>query len=255
MQTDTLGPEVGDKIRALSGGDELAREQYLDFLKLRNFRQSLLCHSEVAIDRTLRSDRVTQMFAASDARPASPQPDFCSTSALRFDYPSGGSMSTNHPLAKAAMSHLGRVWPLARPFSELLQTARALSERDAPESETILEEDSNWLSDMVVKLYAANFLELSVQASAFVTKASAQPVASALVRAQAEVGSNVTSLRHTSVEVGDEAGRQLLLLLDGTRNREQLLLELHQRADSAEITAESLEANLNRLGKLALLVA
>ena len=36
---------------------------------------------------------------------------------------------------------------------------------------------------------------------------------------------------------------------------EQLLVELRQRANSAEITAESLEANLDRLGKLALLVA
>ena len=32
-------------------------------------------------------------------------------------------------------------------------------------------------------------------------------------------------------------------------------MELRQRADSGEITAEGLAANLNRLGKLALLVA
>jgi hypothetical protein len=44
-------------------------------------------------------------------------------------------------------------------------------------------------------------------------------------------------------------------LLDGTRNRAQLLAELRLRANSGEITAERLEANLDRLGKLALLVA
>jgi methyltransferase-like protein len=255
MQTDTFGPEVAEKIRAFSSGDELAREQYLDFLKLRNFRQSLLCHSEVAIDRTLRSERVSQMFAASDARPSSPAPDLRSTSPLQFEYPNGGSMSTNHPLAKAAMSHLGQVWPQALPFSELLPTARALAQRDTSDSEATLEEDSNWLSDMVVRLYAANFLELYVQAPAFVTKVSARPVSSPLARAQVEQGSSVTNLRHSSVEVEDEAARQLLLLLDGTRTREQLLAELRQRANSGEITVESLEANLDRLGKLALLVA
>ena len=239
----------------MSGGDELAREQYLDFLKLRNFRQTLLCHSEIAIDRTLRSERVSQMFAASDARPSSPEPDLRSTSPVQFEYPSGGSMSTNHPLAKAAMSHLGRVWPQALPFSELLQTARALTQRDTANGDATLEEDSNWLADMVVRLYAANFLELYAQPPAYVTKASARPVASPLARAQVEQGSSVTSLRHSSVEVGDEAARQLLLLLDGTRNHDQLLEELRQRANSGEITAESLEANLNRLGKLALLVA
>jgi methyltransferase-like protein len=164
-------------------------------------------------------------------------------------------MSTNHPLAKAAMSHLGRVWPQTLKFSELLQTARALSQRDTSSGEAPLEEDSNWLSDMVVRLYAANFLELYLQAPAFVMKVSERPAASALARAQVQHTSTVTNLRHASIEIEDEAARQLLLLLDGTRNQEQLLLELRQRANSGEITAESLETNLNRLGKLALLVA
>ncbi|HVP46514.1 MAG TPA: class I SAM-dependent methyltransferase [Bryobacteraceae bacterium] len=254
MQTDAFGPQVAEKIRTFSGGDELAREQYLDFLKLRNFRQTLLCRSEGALDRRLRPACVARMFAASDARPALPEPDLTSTSALQFNYPNGGSMSTNHPLAKAAMMHLGRVWPQALPFSELLRTARALSRRDTSAGAP-LEEDATWLSDMVVKLYAANFLELHVHAPAFVTKPSARPVSSALARAQVERGSTVTSLRHSSVEVEDEAARQLLTMLDGTRDREQLLLELRQRANSGEITAESLETNLDRLGRLALLVA
>jgi methyltransferase-like protein/SAM-dependent methyltransferase len=254
MQTDTFGQEVTDKIRGWSGGDDLAREQYLDFLKLRNFRQTLLCHSEIRIDRTLRSQPVSHMFAASDARPASAEPDLRSTSALQFTYPSGGSMSTNHPLAKAAMSHLGQVWPQALPFSELLRSARALSQRDTSGSNMTLEEDANWLSEMVVRLYAANFLELHSQAPGFVIKVSERPAASALARTQVEHTSSVTNLRHGSIEVEDEVARRLLLLLDGTRTREQLLAELRQRTNAGEITAEKLEANLDRLGKLALLV-
>ena len=254
MQTETFGPQAAETIRVLSGGDELAREQYLDFLKLRKFRQTLLCHSEIALDRRLRPECAAQMFAVSDARPASPEADITSTSALQFTYPNGGSMSTNHPLAKAAMMHLGQVWPQASPFSELLRSARVLSQRDTSAGAP-LEEDARWLSDMVMKLYAANFLELHVHAPALVTKPSTRPVSSALARAQVERGSSVTNLRHASVEVGDEAARQLLLMLDGSRNREQLLLELRQRASSGEITAESLETNLERLGRLALLVA
>lgn len=254
MQTDTFGQKVTEKIRAWSGGDELAREQYLDFLKLRNFRQTLLCHSEIRIDRTLSSLPVSRMFAASDARPASTEPDLRSTAALQFNYASGGSMSTNHPLAKAAMSHLGQVWPQALPFSELLRSARALSQRDTSGSNASLEEDATWLADMVVRLYAANFLELHSQAPGFVIKVSERPVASALARAQVEHASNVINLRHGSIEVEDEAARQLLLLLDGTRTRDQLLAELRQRPTAGEITAEKLEANLDRLGKLALLV-
>ena len=255
MQADSFGPQVAEKIRAFSAGDELAREQYLDFLKLRNFRQTLLCDSAVALDRTLRTELVSRMFASADLRPASPEPDLTSTSALQFEHGNSGTMSTNHPLAKAAMTYLGRVWPQVLPFSKLLETARALSRRDVASGDAPLEEDANWLSDMVMKLYAANFLELHVHTPPFVTEASARPVASALARAQVEHGSTVANLRHASVEVEDEAARQLLLMLDGTRDQELLLLELRQRAKPSEITAESLNVNLRRLGRLALLVA
>jgi hypothetical protein len=53
----------------------------------------------------------------------------------------------------------------------------------------------------------------------------------------------------------DETVRQLFLLLDGTRNREQLLTDLRARAPSVEITVEQLEINLNRLAQYALLTA
>jgi methyltransferase-like protein len=254
MQTGALGAAVAEKIRALGGDDELAREQYLDFLKLRSFRQTLLCRSEIALDRSLRPECVGEMAAASNARPATPEPDITSASALQFTYPNGGSMSTNHPLAKAAMAHLGRVWPQAVPFSELLTVARTLSQRDIS-SGAPPEEDTRWLADMVMKVHAANFLELHVHPPAFVTQVSERPVASRLARAQIELGEVVTNLRHVSIEVGDEAARQLLFMLDGTRIREQLLLELQQRLKSSDITGEGLEANLNRLGSLALLVA
>jgi hypothetical protein len=57
------------------------------------------------------------------------------------------------------------------------------------------------------------------------------------------------------VEIEDEAARQLLFLLDGTRDRPQLLAELRKRAHPGEITEEQLETNLARLVRLALLVA
>jgi len=232
----------------------LAQEQYLDFLNLRNFRQSLLCHSEATIDRTPKPQRVMHLLAASGAQPSSPNPDVRSTSAEKFNYPNGGNMSTNNPLAKAAILHLGRIWPQAVPVSELLHIARSEAGRDSPTSSAAIDEDSNWLSDMVLKLYAANFLELHVRAAPFVSKPSERPQSSALARAQSRNSSGVTNLRHSVIEVEDETARQLLSLLDGTRDRAELLGELRARLPLANVTREQLEVNLNRLAKLALLV-
>jgi|SRR5579863_6670587 len=255
MQTGVYPPEVSQKLRTFCHDDEIAKEQYLDFLKLRNLRQTLLCHKDIQVERIANTQRVMSLSAATDAKPSSPEPDVRSDKAEEFRYPKGGAMSTNHPLAKAAILHLGRIWPEAVPFRELLRVARSLSGRNAAESAAPSQEDANWLADMILKLFAANFLELHVHAPSFACQASERPASSALARAQVRERSEVTNLRHASVEVQDEAARQLLALLDGTHNRRELLEQLRARGHSSEITAEQLEANLAKLANLALLAA
>jgi hypothetical protein len=153
------------------------------------------------------------------------------------------------------MWHLGRTWPQAVPFSELLQVARVLSGRDSSSPPMPVEEDRSWLSDMVLKLYVANFLELHVHAPLFTPRASERPVASELARAQVQRGPSVANLRHGSIQVEDDIARELLGLLDGTRDRAQVLMELRRRSNSSEITAEKVDSNLDRLARMALLVA
>jgi|SRR5579872_2280167 len=254
MQTGVLGNDLTTKLRAITGSDEMLQQQYMDFVKLRNFRQTLLCHADIPLDRTPHTSSILKMWAAADASAVSPDPDVRSENSQEFKYRSGGSMSTNHPLAKAAMLHLGRAWPRAVPFDELLQVARSLAGRDITSGPS-LEEDSTWLAEMLLRLYAANFLELHVYEPPFVTSVSRRPVASALARAQIQKGSASTTLKHEAAELADQGARDLLLLLDGTHDRAQLLYEMRQRYDPSEITPERLEANLERLAKMPLLVA
>ncbi|HKW97760.1 MAG TPA: class I SAM-dependent methyltransferase [Bryobacteraceae bacterium] len=254
MQTGTYSPAILEKLQSYCAADELIREQYLDFLTLRNFRQTLICHADVPLDRRMNPSRVRSLAAASEATPASPDPDLRTSAAQEFCFSSGGKMSTNHPLAKAAMMHLGAVWPRPVQFGELLETSRRLTSRNTDPA-TPLDEDSNWLSDMVLKLNAANFLDLHVYSPPLVNQPSERPAASALARAQVLTRSEVTNLRHASVKVEDEGARQLLLLLDGTRDRSQLLDTLRELLHAPDIASEQLENNLTRLAKLALLTA
>ncbi len=237
--------------KTFSQYDDLPREQYLDFLKLRVFRQSLLCHDDVGLKRSLDPAPVTKLSAASQVQPASSDPDIRSDAAEEFRHPRGGKMSTNHPLVKAAMLQLSRVWPQSVPFPELLQIARALSERDGAAEGAPLAEDSAWLSDAILKLYVARLVKLHVHAPAFASEVSERPLGSALARAQIQNSRTVSNLLYGSVEIDDETARRLLSLLDGSRDRKQLLAELH--ADS--ITAEQLELDLKKLAKMALLAA
>ena len=93
-----------------------------------------------------------------------------------------------------------------------------------------------------------------------VAEVSELPEVSRLVRRQAQYGSMVTSLRHDSVMLEDEAIRQFVQLVDGTRNADKLVVDF--RASVAQmpgqsgsvITAKWSWANLKESAKLALLV-
>ena len=58
------GAGLGANVRAyLSRLERLVREQYLDFARLRRFRQSLICRADAPTDFVLHASRMTPLFA------------------------------------------------------------------------------------------------------------------------------------------------------------------------------------------------
>jgi SAM-dependent methyltransferase len=196
--------------------DPLAREQYLDFFKGRMFRQTLLCHANVERHEPDPA-RMGGMLAASPARPDGDP----AAGRVTFRGPRGASLTTDEPLAKAAMLALGEAWPDAVPVADV---------GGAP------------LHGLLLQAYAANLVQLHVWTPELTTTPSERPVASALARLQATEGTRVTNLRHATVEVADDLGRRLIRLLDGTRDRPALLRELARPADELERSLAGLAA-------------
>ncbi|MGH9903203.1 MAG: methyltransferase regulatory domain-containing protein, partial [Pyrinomonadaceae bacterium] len=123
MQDQSLPAEAVEKLRQLAD-DVVLREQYADFIKCRRFRQTLLCHRDVAVEREQRPEQVRRFWVASPARPARPAPDVKSSAPEKFVGLKGATIETDHPLAKAAVLHLGERWPMSVPFDELLAGVR-----------------------------------------------------------------------------------------------------------------------------------
>jgi hypothetical protein len=117
------------------------------------------------------------------------------------------------------------------------------------------------LAEALLQAYSAGLLEVSIRPHQFADRAGERPVASPLARLQAEAGSMVTTMRHTTDELADDVDRCLVQMLDGTHDRSALAAALRafvrSRAISGveAVTAESLEARLARLAKQALLTA
>jgi methyltransferase-like protein/2-polyprenyl-3-methyl-5-hydroxy-6-metoxy-1,4-benzoquinol methylase len=219
---DIYPSRLRDVLRQLESQNVILKEQYLDFLKCRRFRQTLLCHGEVSLDRLPKPERLANLYAASPVRPASPDPDLASHRAEEFRSPKGGTISIDHPAAKAALAQLGSVWPRAVGFTELLTHARSRAGL-APDDQA---RDAQVLGHVLLKCYAAGYVELHAHAPRFATTVSERPVASPVARYQILNDSVVTNLRHVAVSIEDSLCALMLKLLDGTRDRQALLNDL-----------------------------
>jgi hypothetical protein len=173
--------------------DDVRREQYLDFLKGRSFRQTLLCPVAQNVDRTLHPEVLQRLAVSCPAKRVGDA----------FEGPGGTVLRTDHPAVIAALERLADAWPGSVWASELGD-----------------------VEDALLGGYAAGFLELHASPPHVASRPGERPEASPLARYQAAHGELVTNLRHRSVRLEDEPGRKLVTLLDGTRDRAALAAEL-----------------------------
>jgi methyltransferase-like protein len=241
MQTGVLAEPVAETLRGIE--DPIRREQYLDFLKGRMFRQTLLCRAECELDRTPRPEVLERLAVSTPAR-ARGEPD--AEGAVTFEGPTGSTLATDHPLVCAALERVADAWPAALWVRELVAPGSSPEDRAA-------------LCDALLRSYAANLVQLHADPPALTTTPGELPEASPLARHQARAGDMVTNLRHVSVRIEDDLGRALVTLLDGTRDRTALATDLERflRARGEQLAEAELHAGLDRslqgLATLALL--
>jgi SAM-dependent methyltransferase len=240
MQVGVAPEAVSDALRGVD--DLVRREQYLDFLKGRMFRQTLLCRAEARVDRRPRPEVIERLAVSSPAR-ASGKPD---DGRVTFEGPTGSTLATDHPLVVRALERIGERWPAA-------VHVRDLSAADTPTG------DRAALCDALLRAYGANLVQLHVRPPAIAVEPGERPEVSPLARHQAREGAVVTNLRHASVRIEDELGRRLVTLLDGTRDRAALTADLRAfLVDSGAPVPDDLESGLDRslvgLARLALLI-
>jgi methyltransferase-like protein len=272
MLPSNLPPEVQSVLHILSS-DLIHLEQYMDFLRNRMFRQTLLCHQQVQPSYSLRPERLLNLYVAAALSPTAEHPNLASTDPEEFQGRDGLAMKTAEPLLKTAMAYLGEIWPRAVRFSELLATTRELLQLSPNPDMERHEQDVQMLGQCVLGGYTSGgrLVELSTQPPRFTSTVSDRPVVSPLARLQARSGHHLTNLRHETVMV-DDVGRRLAEQLDGSRDRQalrDLLVELvlseqldveaegqpvREPEKVREIAAQTVEQQLAELARHALLI-
>jgi hypothetical protein len=232
MQVGFAAPEIAQTL--LGVPDRLRREQYIDFLRGRMFRQTLLCRAEAAVDERLRPEIVARLAAAAPLN-SNGVPD--SEGRLVFEGPTGTQLVTDKPLIQRAFERLGKAWPAAIPVRDLIPDGA----------------DGAGLCEALLSGCAVGVVKLHVRPPGLVPKAGERPRASALTRHEAATGDTFSSLRHAVVKVENEFGRRVLMLLDGTRDRAALAAELRAAGDVPDDLEGEIERTLTYLARFALL--
>lgn len=217
--------------------DDIEIEQYMDFLRNNPFRESLLCHQEIVLNRHLELDRISDFHIAAPLKPAStPQSPVTFSESLkeemleRFENLAGEAvLSVASPLLKAVCLCLGEMWPQSLSFDELM--ARVYELLIMTDQETYYEilspENISEIKTMLAQFYLKKIVELSIYPPQFNLHVSDCPLASPLARLQSQQGKQVTNLRYEIFTLSF-ATRQVLSHLDGKHDRAALLEVLRQ---------------------------
>lgn len=256
-----LGQEFhasGDMVESLQriSTDTIQREQYLDFVECRRFRQTLLCRDSIPVNRDLNLEILESLMYVSLGRLEPPELELNSSKAVKFAGSRRASLWTANPTAKAALQHLGENWPMPCTAEEIRSAAAERISRAGVSPDVTLNDGQEKLLELLLTAYGAGLVEALPKSPKFVVQVSERPVSSPIARLQLVQGNVVTSLLHTTFDVSDPLARQLILLMDGTRDRAAILQGLAPLIESGTVTLKrDNQPVTDRAGAMQLLVA
>jgi SAM-dependent methyltransferase len=187
--------------QALGRLDRLAREQYLDFIRFRHFRESLLCHADALSQFAVQPARALGMHVlpSLELRRAGGDP--------------ARAAASDDTSATVTQCLLAR-WPRSVAVSELLQLQTRCAAASRP------------IEQVITELYVAGLVDLRTAPIAVAIGADERPAAFAAARWLSREHNVIPSLHHEALRFQDPLARKLLALLDGTRTRDELAAAL-----------------------------
>jgi cyclopropane fatty-acyl-phospholipid synthase-like methyltransferase len=203
------------------GSDVVRREQYVDFVLNRSFRQSLFCKAGVMTYDSPCPDAVLSLRLVALARPEHPKPDLVSEAPESFLTMYRVKFLVDEPLIKAALVALYELWPRSAGFDELWASTQELLGR----SEVSGDADRAEFATKLLKCHMMQLVDMHTIDPPIVTEPGERPRVTALTRRNAANGARIVSLRN-HIAVLEEIDRQVLPLLDGSRDQSAIVDEL-----------------------------
>jgi len=226
MLANNLSPEVISTLGKIKG-DIVQKEQYMDFVRNRYFRCTMLCHKEQVLERSIDPGVIAKFHIAAQVEPQTEALDLESlTQDLFKESNNGNQFKVRNPITKVALVLLNEAWPCTISFQSLCE--KALAKLDRSKDDDIYQKfgspERALMTDLLL-CYTADVIELHVCPVQIVTEVSNTPVVTPLARCQAESGQSITNQRHERVDLADFS-QHVIRFLDGKHDRQSLVDEL-----------------------------
>jgi SAM-dependent methyltransferase len=174
--------------------DAIDLEQKMDFVRNQMFRQTLLCHAETPVARTILPQAVMESWLRSQAKRVAERDKSLPPGSVQFISKDDATLATNHPLSVAALEILAEIWPRGLHFGELLAAARQTvgASQTAPSHEA---QEELALASTLLRAHGQSLqlVELHSFHPQVTNEVSNRPLASKMARFEAKMRAIVTN--------------------------------------------------------------
>lgn len=233
---DLLSDELQSRLDQLES-NLVEREQYLDFVRNRSFRQTLVCHAAQRPNYAVHGERIRSLWASTPGVVLSRPSVDDEPGAWELRLESGLSLTTSVKSTQLALEILSQAWPARILVSDL--TERVAHELGGPLVDT----------QEIRKSVEVALLTAFTSSSGRLIDFSVSPWANSLVpsdecrslqvhrlaRHQAKCGLPVVNRRHLLIPV-QPLDRRIIPLLDGNADTTSILSELVRQFQSGDLT-------------------
>ena len=249
-------PRAQETLYKISG-DMIAMEQYMDFLRNRTFRMTLLVHNDRVLNRNINPLMLRTMWFGTGARPVNEKVDLKAGVIEHFHFKKS-IVNADSPLVKAVLISLYSSSPQYLHFSDLFSTVKNLlcgPVTGIHESTKAIEEEVVFCDQLLVLLSRGMIECLSFPHVPIASTLPEKPRISALARYQAlNYPRHVTNLRHHSI-MFDSFARHAMSLMDGTRNTRDIVRGMAEKSSEGAITVTHHGRSITDVDEIEALIA
>lgn len=235
MLTRGLPPAVAETLGRISP-DIIRLEQYLDFVSNRQFRNTLLCHGNLALQRALGPGQLVGGWVRCGAEPEGNVVDLSPGVKVAMRMPTGVELESELPVTKAGLVILRRAWPDVVRFEALVEQAVALLGEAGVEAPAGTNAAAGLGADLL-ELYCRGVLELHRLRPELCTTVSDRPRVAGHVRHWAERRGFVVSQWHVRVDV-EPVAAAIVRRLDGGHDRTMLVEALVEDVEAGKLRVD-----------------